>query len=57
MCAEIQSPAKMPPVKIENVAQSSDCQADEVRGEGAYVPLRDRTEGEENAADGVLGPF
>lgn len=41
--------------KLENTAQSPGCKADEARDEGAYVRLRDRTEGEENAADGVFG--
>ncbi|MDP1808184.1 MAG: UvrD-helicase domain-containing protein [Actinomycetota bacterium] len=41
--------------KLGNAAQSPGCKADEARGEGAYVLLRDRTEGEENAADGVFG--
>ena len=41
--------------KLENAVQSPGCKADDARGEGAYVRLRDRTEGEENAADGVFG--
>jgi len=41
--------------KLENAAQSPGCKADEARDEGTYVQLRDRTEGEENAADGVFG--
>ena len=39
----------------KKVAQSLGCKADEVRGEGAYMRLRDRTEGEENAADWGFG--
>ncbi len=53
----------------QNAAQSSRCnsgspqsgfgfvgqKADEARGEGAYVQIRDRAEGEENEADGVFG--